>query len=80
MSEKLELLEQKVRQVLESLDKVREDNRSLRTVNIDLKSQLSKLAQEVESLKRDQRDQAETVKTKLTSVLGRLEELEKTGF
>jgi FtsZ-binding cell division protein ZapB len=80
MPEKLELLEAKVKEVLDVLSTLREDNRNLRSENGVLREQLTALRQDFETLRRDQRDQTESVRTKLKAVLGRVEELEKIGL
>ena len=80
MSDRFELLDKKISQVLDRLESLKKDNASLKVENKTLKSQLSQLQQDINSLKLNQNDQAEMIRTKLVSVLGRIEELEKSGF
>lgn len=80
MSDKLERLDKKISQVLDRLEHLKQDNASLKEENASLKSQLSKVQQDLSSMKLSQSDQAEMIKSKLVSVLGRIEELEKSGL
>lgn len=80
MSDRLELLDKKVSQVLDRLESLKQDNASLKAENASLKSHLGQLQQDFSSLKLTQNDQAELIRSKLVSVLGRIEELEKAGF
>ncbi len=80
MSDRLELLDKKISQVLDRLDNLKKDNASLKEENASLKSQLGQLQQDLNTLKLSQNDQSETIKSKLVSVLSRIEELEKSGF
>ncbi len=77
MADKFVLLEEKVNQVLERLENFKEKNTDLTTQNETMKSELTKLGQEVTALKRDQNDLRKQLKEKLVSLLGRVEDLEK---
>ncbi len=76
MTEKFSLLEEKVEKVIEELNRLRGDNKSLKAKNIDLKSELAQLNETVELLRRSHSDQSEAVKSRLTTVLDRLTQLE----
>jgi len=80
MSDRLELLDKKISQVLDRLENLKQDNASLKEENAVLKSQLGQLQQDIDSMKLSQNDQAEVIRSKLVSVLGRIEELEKSGL
>jgi FtsZ-binding cell division protein ZapB len=80
MSDRLELLDKKISQVLDRLDSLKKDNEALKEENGSLKSQLGQLQQDLNILRLGQNDQAEMIRSKLVSVLGRIEELEKSGF
>jgi len=80
MSDRLELLDKKISQVLDRLESLKQDNASLKVENASLKSQLGQLQQDLNTLKLNQNDQGEMIRSKLVSVLGRIEELEKSGF
>ncbi len=80
MSEKLELLEQKVSQVLSRIEELKADNDLLREANVELKDKLVGLKRDFDALKLEQNDLADRVKTKLISILSRVEELEKIGL
>ncbi len=77
MAETLELLEEKIRHVVEKLETLKTDNAALRLQNAELKSELSQLRQDIETLHREHRDQTEAVRSKLALVLSRVGELEK---
>jgi len=80
MSDRFELLDKKISQVLERLESLKSDNASLKAENASLKSQLGQLQQDINGLKLSQSDQAEMIKSKLVSVLSRIEELEQSGL
>jgi len=80
MSDRLELLDKKISQVLDRLENLKQDNASLKEENAVLKSQLGQLQQDIDSMELSQNDQAEVIRSKLVSVLGRIEELEKSGL
>ncbi|MCP4684334.1 MAG: cell division protein ZapB [bacterium] len=80
MSDRLELLDKKVSQVLDRLESLKRDNASLKDENASLRSQLGQLQQDLDSMKLSQNDQADVIRSKLVSVLGRIEELEKSGL
>ncbi len=80
MSDRLELLDKKISQVLDRLDSLKKDNAALKEENGSLKSQLGQLQQDLNTLRLGQSDQAEMIRSKLVSVLGRIEELEKSGI
>ena len=76
MSDKFELLEEKIGKVVQVVDLLRSENVSLQQENSSLQKQLTRLGQELHQLKLTQNDQADAVKTKLSTLLNRIEELE----
>ncbi|RKX27592.1 MAG: hypothetical protein DRP45_00720 [Candidatus Zixiibacteriota bacterium] len=80
MAEKFELLDRKVKQVLQQLDGLKDDNTILRKENRQLQTQLTELKSDFDNLKLNHNDQSELIKTKLISMLTRIEELEKIGL
>ena len=76
MSEKLELMFEKVEQVLALLDRTKAENASLRDENKLLKVELTKIRKEYNSLRLEVTDQRDKVKSKLVGILDRLDQLE----
>lgn len=76
MSEKLELMFEKVEQVLALLDRTKAENASLLDENKLLKAELVKIRKEYNSLRLDVTDQKDKVKSKLVGILHRLDQLE----
>ena len=76
MSEKLELMFEKVEQVLALLDRTKAENASLIDENKLLKAELVKIRKEYNSLRLDVTDQKDKVKSKLVVILHRLDQLE----
>lgn len=76
MSEKLELMFEKVEQVLALLDRTKAENASLIDENKLLKAELVKIRKEYNSLRLDVTDQKDRVKSKLVGILHRLDQLE----
>jgi len=80
MSTKLQLLEEKIGQVLARLDEFKTANGTLMTENRRIKTQMAKLEKDFNKLRLDHNDQTAAMKSKLTAMLGRIEELEKIGL
>ena len=76
MSEKLELMFEKVEQVLALLDRTKAENASLIDENKLLKAELVKIRKEYNSLRLDVTDQKDKVMSKLVGILHRLDQLE----
>ena len=76
MSEKLELMFEKVEQVLALLDRTKAENASLHDENRLLKAELTKIRKEYNSLRLEATDQKDRVKSKLVGILDRLDQLE----
>jgi regulator of replication initiation timing len=80
MTDKLQLLEEKIGQVLHKLEDLKSQNAGLKRENDGLKGDLSRLESDFAGFKLEQNDRAEQVKYKLTALLDRIEELEKIGL
>jgi FtsZ-binding cell division protein ZapB len=76
MEPKLQLLVDKIEELLSVFDRLKRENVSLKAENMELKTELAKLRKEYHQIELGHTDQSEAIKAKLTSVLGRLEELE----
>ncbi len=76
MSEKLELMFEKVEQVLALLDRTKAEKASLQDENKLLKTELTKIRKEYNSLRLEVTDQNDKVKSKLVGILDRLDQLE----
>jgi len=76
MADKLELLAQKVDQVIDRLESVTEENKNLKKANRELTRELARLRKEYDGLKVSLADKSDTVKTKLTGILDRLDQLQ----
>lgn len=76
MSEKLELMFEKVEQVLALLDRTKAEKASLQDENKLLKTELTKIRKEYNSLRLEVTDQKDKVKSKLVGILDRLDQLE----
>ncbi len=77
MTDKFKLLEDKIGQVLQKLEQLKDDNVALQGENGQLKGELTGLRQEFHQFQLDHNDKVEAVKSKLVTLLGRIEELEK---
>lgn len=80
MADKLEILKQKVTEVIARLDSLQGENTELVKENRELKRQISVLRAELDHLRLEQADQKMAVKSRLATMLNRVEELEKIGF
>ena len=80
MSEKMQMLEERVSQILQKLDSLKQENSTLKTDNKSLVDDLSRLRQEFDQFQVRHNDVAEAVKSKLVLLIGRIEELEKIGL
>ena len=80
MADKFQMLEDKVGKVLQKVEALTGENKTLKSDNAQLESELTGLKQEFKQFRLQQNDQAEAVKSKLASLLGRIEELEKIGL
>ena len=77
MGDKFNLLEEKVDQVLELLDKLKAENKNLKEENTRLLAELTQIRDSFQEYKLVYADQSNRVKEKLTTVLSRVEELEQ---
>jgi regulator of replication initiation timing len=80
MADKLQLLEDKVGQVLTRIEELKTANLSLVSENQHLKAQLGRLEKEFNQFRLEHNDQGTVIKAKLVNVLNRIEELEKIGL
>jgi len=80
MTDQINLLEEKVSQVLQRLTVLQKENGSLRQENNALTDQLSQLRRDFDKFRVEHNDQTDAVKTRLTSLLSRIEELEQLGL
>lgn len=80
MTDKLQLLEEKVGKVLEKIEALNSENTGLKTDNRKLQSELTGLQQEFRQLQLKMNDRDEGMKTTLARLLNRVEELEKIGL
>jgi FtsZ-binding cell division protein ZapB len=80
MTDQINLLEEKVSQVLQRLTVLQSENSGVKQENSALKEQLSRLKQEFDKFRVEHNDQADAVKTRLTALLSRIEELEQIGL
>lgn len=76
MKEKLNLISEKVDDIVALVEQLRSENVDLARDNRTLKIQISRLLKESKEAGLDYVDRRDSVKTKLNSVLNRLEELE----
>ena len=77
MGDKFNLLTEKVDKVLELLDRLKAENKSLKEENDRLTTELNHIRDSFEEYRLVHADQSNRVKEKLTSVLSRVEELEQ---
>ncbi len=75
MTEKMQMLEERVSQVLQKLDSLKQENGTLKMENKSLKEDLNRLRQEFDRFQVHHNDQAEAVKSKLVLLISRIEEL-----
>lgn len=80
MGDRFELLEEKVDQVLNLLEKYKDENKRLKEENTSLREELSTIKQDFDKYKLLHTDQSNRVKEKLNSVLNRIGELENIEF
>ena len=76
MGERLSLVETKVEEVLELVERLNYDKAVLEDENEQLKAELTLLRKQFSTLKADKADKNETVRSKLQLVLSRIDELE----
>ncbi|MCK4302082.1 MAG: cell division protein ZapB [candidate division Zixibacteria bacterium] len=76
MSDKFDLVAEKVDRLLDVVEKLKGRNNAFEQENAELKSQLAKIEKAFHALQLETADRAEAVRTKLDRVLGRLAELE----
>ena len=76
MKEKLNLISEKVDNIVALVEQLRSENVDLARDNRTLKTQISLLLKESKEADLDNVDRRDSVKTKLNLVLNRLEELE----
>lgn len=74
---KLDILAEKIEQMINKLEKLEKENSELVSENSRLKNDLHCYKKEYDSLKLNNTDKTESVKTKLTTILNRLEQLEE---
>lgn len=77
MAEKLAILIKKVEELLDLLDKLKQEKRDLTSENRQVLKELSKAKKEYNRLKIASADKNEKVRTKLTGIFERLERLEE---
>ena len=77
MGDKFNLLTEKVDKVLELLDRLKAENKTLKEENDRLIAELNRIRDSFEEYRLVHADQSNRVKEKLTSVLSRVEELEQ---
>jgi predicted nuclease with TOPRIM domain len=76
MTDKLDLIGQKVEALASRLSDVEGENARLRQTNSDLSEELARLKKDYQALRVENADRTDAVKTKLSGVLNRLAELE----
>ena len=76
MKDKLNLISEKVDELVVLVDELRSQNKELSGENRGLKTQINRLQKESKAAGLDKVDRKDSVKTKLNLVLNRLEELE----
>lgn len=74
---KLDILAEKIEQMITKLEKLEKENSELLAENSKLKNDLHVYRKEYDSFKLNNVDKTESVKTKLTTILNRLEQLEE---
>ena len=80
MADKIQLLEDRIGQVLTRLEQYKSANKSLASENQQLRLQLARLEKEFNQFRLEHNDQGTAVRAKLVNVLNRIEELEKIGL
>lgn len=80
MADKIQLLEDRIGQVLTRLEQYKSANQSLASENQQLRLQLARLEKEFNQFRLEHNDQGTAVRAKLVNVLNRIEELEKIGL
>ena len=76
MSDKFDLVAQKVDRLLSVVENLKGRNKAAEQENAELKSQLAKIEKTFRALELETADRADAVRTKLDRVLSRLAELE----
>ncbi|MEW6413006.1 MAG: cell division protein ZapB [Candidatus Zixiibacteriota bacterium] len=79
MNDKLDLLAEKIEKVVQRLEAMTVENRSLKQQNKSLTGELNQLRKDFDVLKLSAADQSENARTKLTSILHRLDQLESVS-
>jgi regulator of replication initiation timing len=77
MSNKLNLLLDKIEDLIEKVETLQESNKTLKSENRQLKIELSKLSKANKNLKLGSSDKTDVLKTRLTGILNRLDQLEE---
>jgi regulator of replication initiation timing len=76
MSDRLELLSEKVEEAAKRLSELSVENTSLRAENDSLKSELVGIRKQYHRLMLEKNDQSQAVRSRLTALLDRLSQLE----
>ncbi len=79
MNDKLDLLASKIERVVERLEAMTVENRSLKQQNKSLSDELNQLRKDFDVLKLSSADRSENARTKLTNILHRLDQLESVA-
>ena len=80
VAEKLDLLEQKVEQLLVQFEALKSQNQSIKEENRRLSTQLNELKRQLDAARLDQADRSDYLRDKLQSVMSRIKELEAIGL
>ncbi len=75
----LEKLEQKINTALNLVERLSEENKTLKTENRNLSSELEKAKAELGSSRIEKNEQADRIKGRLSSILDKLDQLEQVG-
>ncbi len=76
MSDKFDLVAQKVDRLLDVVEQLKSRNKAAEKDNAELKSELTRIEKAFHALQLETADRAEAVRAKLDRVLGRLGDLE----
>lgn len=76
MADKLRQVEERVSRLLGIIERLRQENRALRTERSSLQSKIQQASSQFAKLAADTNARSNTVKSKLQTVLKRIEELE----
>ena len=77
MGDKLQVLEEKVDQLVRLVEKLRADNAAAKTENTELRTELSRVRSEVARLRLNQNDHSQDIKDRLQILASHLQELEQ---